>query len=49
MKEIFLKLRMVYATVIIRPKAYHACTTINISSAKREILEIKVTEIQRRR
>lgn len=32
MKELFLKLRMVYATVVIRPKAYHAYTTINISS-----------------
>lgn len=32
MKELFLRLRMVYATVIIRPKVYHAYTTINISS-----------------
>lgn len=42
MKEIFLKLRMVYATVIIRPKAYHACTTINISSAKEKSWKSKL-------
>lgn len=35
--NVFLKLRMVYATVVIRSKTYHAYTAINISSTEWEI------------